>query len=55
MAGTEAKAFSGTEQEATALQDVAQSAGTKDGPSQPGKRKAYAFGSTAKTEHQRRA
>ena len=44
MAGTEAKAFSGTddryaqmleEQEAKALQDAA--AGTKDGPSQPGK------------------
>jgi len=44
VAGTEAKAFSGTddryaqmleEQEAKALQDAA--AGTKDGPSQPGK------------------
>ena len=48
MAGTEAKAFSGTddkyaemleEQKAKALQDAAQGAGTKDGSSQPGKRK----------------
>ena len=44
MAGIEAKAFSGTdvkyaqmleEQEAKALQDAAQGAGTKDGPSEP--------------------
>ena len=48
MAGTKAKAFSGTdnkyaemfeEQEAKALQDAAQGAGTKNGPSQLGKRK----------------
>jgi len=45
VAGIEAKAFSGTDDkyvqmlEAKALQDAAQGAGTKDGPSQPGKRK----------------
>jgi len=46
--GTEAKTFSGTdekyaqtleEKEAKALQDAAQGTGTKDGSSQPGKRK----------------
>ena len=48
MAGTDAKAFSGNddkyaqileEQEAKALQDTAQGAGTKDGLSKPEKRK----------------
>jgi len=45
------------EQEAKALQDAAQGARTKDGPSPPGKRKdkRTPLDLPLKTEHQRRA